>query len=189
VLFEREDIKEVMARLPIELVEMDTTAGVLPVETASFDAITSFDSPEHWLQSPRRPFETCVAWQSRERSSSWRCQNAVNARKRVAVLLGKRSWSRFEDWYEHDRFVGPVREPVISDLERMADELGLQRRAIVGRNWLGARRGPPGRASALPEHEQLLCSVVPERRQRCAPAVPLAIRIRDTRMGGVACRE
>jgi hypothetical protein len=28
----------------------------------------------------------------------------------------------------------------------MADELALQQRAIVGRNWLGTRRGPIGRA-------------------------------------------
>lgn len=145
-VFEREDMKALMARLPVELVEMDATAGDLPFETSSFDAITSFDSLEHWHNSPRRLFGELRRVAEPGALFILGVPNAVNARKRIAVLLGKTNWSRFEDWYDPDRFVGHVREPVVSDLERMADELGLQQRAIVGRNWLGARRGPVGRA-------------------------------------------
>jgi SAM-dependent methyltransferase len=145
-LFEREDLKALMAQLPVQLVAMDATAGELPFETSSFDAITSFDSLEHWHHSPRRLFAELRRVAQPDALFILGVPNAVNARKRVAVALGKTNWSRFEDWYEPDRFVGHVREPVVADLERMADELGLHPRAIVGRNWLGNRRGPLGRA-------------------------------------------
>jgi SAM-dependent methyltransferase len=145
-LFEREDLKALMARLPIEFVAMDATSGPLPFESSSFDAITSFDSLEHWHNSPRRLFQELRRVASPGALFVLGVPNAVNVRKRVAVLIGKTNWSRFEDWYEHDHFLGHVREPVVADLERMASELGLQQQTIVGRNWLGARRGPLGRA-------------------------------------------
>jgi SAM-dependent methyltransferase len=145
-LFEREDLKDLLAQFPVELVTMDATAGPLPFETSSFDGITSFDSLEHWHHSPRRLFQELRRVATPGALFILGVPNAVNARKRLAVLAGKTNWSRFEDWYEPDRFLGHVREPVVADLERMADELALQQRAIVGRNWLGTRRGPIGRA-------------------------------------------
>lgn len=143
--FEREDLKALMERLTVELVTMDATSGPLPFESSSFDAITSFDSLEHWHHSPRRLFDELRRVAEPGALFILGVPNAVNARKRAAVLFGKTNWSRFQDWYEPDRFVGHVREPVVADLARMAEELGLAQRAIVGRNWLGARRGPLGR--------------------------------------------
>jgi SAM-dependent methyltransferase len=145
-LFEREDLRALMARLPVELIAMDATDGRLPFETSSFDAVMSYDSLEHWHHSPRRLFYDLRRVAQPGALFVLGVPNAVNARKRVAVLLGKTNWSRFDDWYGPDRFVGHVREPVVADLERMADELGLQPRTIVGRNWLGNRRGSLGRA-------------------------------------------
>lgn len=142
--FQREDLQALIAEFPMELVTMDATADSLPFESSSFDCITTFDSLEHWHHSPRRLFGELRRVAQPGALFILGVPNAVNARKRIAVLFGKTNWSRFEDWYEPDRFFGHVREPVVADLEKMADELGLRERAIVGRNWLGLRRGPLG---------------------------------------------
>jgi SAM-dependent methyltransferase len=142
---ERQDLRRLMDELSIELVTMDATGGrPLPFGDGSFDAITSFDSLEHWHHSPRRLFTELRRVARPGAIFVLGVPNAVNARKRLAVLLGKTNWSRFEDWYGPDAFLGHVREPVVADLEKMADELGLEPRAIVGRNWLGGRRGRLG---------------------------------------------
>ncbi len=74
--------------------------------------------------------------------------NAVNLRKRLAVPLGRSNWSRFEDWYDPPVFTGHVREPTVSDLERIARDVGLATWQVVGRNWLGYRRRRLGQAIA-----------------------------------------
>lgn len=146
-LFERADLKRLMDELPVELVTMDAAGGFpLPFEDGSFDAITSFDSLEHWHHSPRRLFAELRRVAQPGAVFVLGVPNAVNIRKRFAVLAGKTNWSRFEDWYEPDVFLGHVREPVVRDLEKMSAELGLEPSTIVGRNWLGARRGVLGRA-------------------------------------------
>jgi SAM-dependent methyltransferase len=145
-IFERADLQTLMAQFEIELVTMDATDGVLPFEDNSFDAILSFDSLEHWHHSPKRLFTDLRRIARPNALFVLGVPNAVNARKRLAVLAGKTNWARFEDWYEPDHFIGHVREPVVTDLEKMADDLGLEPYAIVGRNWLGKRRGSVGRA-------------------------------------------
>ncbi|HUZ80836.1 MAG TPA: class I SAM-dependent methyltransferase [Gaiellaceae bacterium] len=146
-LFEREDLQILMTEFTVEMVNMDATAGApLPFEDDSFDCVASFDSLEHWHHSPRRLFQEVRRVARPGALFVLGVPNAVNARKRLAVLAGKTNWSHFADWYEPDHFVGHVREPVVSDIEKMAEELGLEPRAIVGRNWLGSRRGPIGRA-------------------------------------------
>lgn len=145
-LFEREDLRALAAEFPVEMVALDATGGApLPFEDDWFDCIASFDSLEHWHHSPRRLFQEVRRIARPGALFVLGVPNAVNVRKRFAVLAGKNNWSHFEDWYEPDRFLGHVREPVVADLERMADELRLEPRAIVGRNWLGARRGRVGR--------------------------------------------
>lgn len=144
-LFSRADLASLMAAIPVELVTMDATAQPLPFADGSFDAVTSFDSLEHWHHSPRRLFAEVKRVAQSRALFVLGVPNAVNARKRIAVLFGKTNWARFEDWYEPDQFFGHVREPVVTDLERMAIELELGPYTIVGRNWLGARRGRLGR--------------------------------------------
>lgn len=146
-VFERADMRELVDLLPVEMVKMDATAGEpLPFGDDSFDAITSFDSLEHWHHSPRRLFAELRRVARPNALLVLGVPNAVNIRKRFAVAAGKTNWSRFEDWYEPDVFLGHVREPVVEDLEKMAGALGLAARAIVGRNWLGGRRGRAGQA-------------------------------------------
>src|SRR5207249_4442450 len=63
--------------------------------------------------------------------------NCVNLRKRLTTPLGIGGWSRMEEWYEEPVFRGHVREPSVSDLRHIANDMGLTDVSILGRNWLG----------------------------------------------------
>jgi hypothetical protein len=58
-------------------------------------------------------------------------------RKRITVPLGIGKWSSIQEWYEANKFRGHVREPDVSDLEYIANDIGLTEVKIYGRNWLG----------------------------------------------------
>jgi SAM-dependent methyltransferase len=106
-----------------------------------FDVVTTFDSMEHWHNSPRRLFASVV----RELKPGGRfilgVPNCVNLRKRITVPFGRGKWSTFEDWYVPDIFRGHVREPDVDDLRRIAADMKLERVRILGRNWLGHSSG------------------------------------------------
>jgi 2-polyprenyl-3-methyl-5-hydroxy-6-metoxy-1,4-benzoquinol methylase len=154
-----DDLRDpVNERFPIDALGIHRRAGVnvlaTPVldfgrhfEDESLDVVTCFDSIEHWHHSPRPVLEQV-----------WRVlrpggllflgtPNAANARNRLTLLLGRSNWSHFEDWYYPAEFRGHVREPVLADLVRMIAELGFERRAVFGRNWVAAG-GPAGVALA-----------------------------------------
>jgi hypothetical protein len=69
--------------------------------------------------------------------------NAVNARKRLMVPLGRSNWTTMRSWYETDPFRGHVREPVVADLEYIAGDMGLANVEIRGRNFMGYRSPRP----------------------------------------------
>jgi len=103
-----------------------------------FDIVTSFDSMEHWHHSPKALFHEV-------RDSLLKpggrfvlgVPNCVNLRKRITVPLGIGKWSSMLEWYEETSFRGHVREPDVSDLRYIANDMGLKDARIVGRNWLG----------------------------------------------------
>jgi SAM-dependent methyltransferase len=107
----------------------------------SLDVVTSFDSIEHWHCSPRRALLEAHRVLRPGGVLLLGTPNAVNLRKRIAVVLGRSNWSQFEDWYYPDRFRGHVREPVLGDLLRMVDDLGFECRKVWGRNWSGYAGG------------------------------------------------
>ena len=107
----------------------------LPRDT--FDAITTFDSMEHWHHSPKKLFHQVV---DSLRPGGWfilGVPNCVNLRKRIAVPLGRGKWSQMKYWYEAEVFRGHVREPDVDDLRYIARDMGLTDVKILGRNWLG----------------------------------------------------
>jgi SAM-dependent methyltransferase len=121
----------------VEVVERDVIADGLELAPQSFDAITSFDSLEHWHHSPRRLLRGVVA---ALRPGGWLvlgAPNRVNLRKRLTTPLGHNTWSPFDEWYLPDRFRGHVREPDVRDLRRIAGDLALRDVEVIGRNWLG----------------------------------------------------
>jgi SAM-dependent methyltransferase len=144
-LFARDDLRKLVDSLGIKIVRMDPLAHPLPFANASFDAITSFDSIEHWHHSPRKLFIELSRVATPNALLILGAPNAVNLRKRAVVALGRSNWSRFEDWYDEDTFAGHVREPTVADLELIASRMDLDDYTIVGRNWLGFRRAQPWR--------------------------------------------
>jgi SAM-dependent methyltransferase len=131
----------------VEILRRDVIEAGVKLETGAFDAVTSFDSIEHWHHSPRRLLHQLVAALRPGGTLVLGAPNRVNLRKRLTTPFGYNEWSPFQEWYLPERFRGHVREPSVDDLCLIADDLGLERVEIVGRNWLGlAHRNPRTRA-------------------------------------------
>lgn len=136
-------ILDLHRRLGVEVVSRDVVAsGIMDIE-GSFDVITTFDSMEHWHHSPKRLFGEVVAKLKPDGVFVLGVPNRANLRKRIALLIGKGSWSHMQDWYEAETFRGHVREPDVDDLMYISRDLGLVDSAIHGRNWLGYHSSNP----------------------------------------------
>jgi SAM-dependent methyltransferase len=126
----------------IEVLSRDVVAQGLGAE-GPFDAVTSFDSMEHWHHSPKRLFRQIMDALRPGGLFVLGVPNCVNLRKRLTVPLGRGKWSRMADWYEPEVFRGHVREPDVDDLRYIGRDLGLENSRILGRNWLGLLSSNP----------------------------------------------
>lgn len=126
--------------LGVTVVSRNVVEQGLSFPCDTFDAITSFDSMEHWHQSPKKMFHQAV---DSLRPGGWfilGVPNCVNLRKRITVPLGYGKWSQMKYWYEAEVFRGHVREPDVEDLRYIAKDMGLTEVKVLGRNWLGYSR-------------------------------------------------
>ena len=101
------------------------------------DVFTSFDSIEHWHDSPKRALHEMMGVLKPGGAMVIGVPNAVNVRKRITVPLGRNNWSHMSEWYDKPRFFSHVREPVVADLVYIARDLDLEGVEILGRNWSG----------------------------------------------------
>ena len=130
-------ILDMHKRLGVEIITRDVIKkGIQDIE-GTYDVITTFDSMEHWHNSPKRLFRQVVEKMNKNGFLILGVPNCVNMRKRITVPLGIGKWSQMKDWYEEDTFRGHVREPDTSDLIYITHDMGLVDRKIYGRNWLG----------------------------------------------------
>lgn len=132
----------------VEVVSRDVVADGVEFEPASFDAITSFDSLEHWHHSPKKLLHQLV---DALKPGGWLilgAPNCVNMRKRLTVPWGRGKWSSMHEWYEEPVFRGHVREPDVRDLRYIARDLKLTEMRVFGRNWQG-RVSPSGVVRAM----------------------------------------
>lgn len=139
--------------LGVKIVSQDVTQG-LSFPRDHFDAITCFDSMEHWHNSPKKMFHGLI---DSLRPGGWfilGVPNCVNLRKRITVPLGHGKWTPMKHWYEPEVFRSHVREPDVDDLHYIARDLGLRETKIIGRNWLGFRR--PGMRAIMPVVDSVL---------------------------------
>lgn len=123
--------------LGVDVVSCNVVEAPPQFAAGSLDAITSFDSMEHWHHSPKALFHQATTWLRPGGLLVLGVPNCVNLRKRLTVPLGRGKWSSMNDWYEQTPFRGHVREPDVGDLRYIANDLGLKNIEIVGRNWLG----------------------------------------------------
>ncbi|MCA8915692.1 MAG: methyltransferase domain-containing protein [Planctomycetes bacterium] len=135
-------------KLGVDVVSRDVIADGVEFEPASLDAVTSFDSMEHWHHSPRKLFAQLM---QALKPGGWfilGVPNAVNMRKRLTVPFGRGKWSSMQEWYDEPVFRGHVREPDVRDLRYIARDLKLAEVRIFGRNWQG-RMSPNGLVRAM----------------------------------------
>jgi 2-polyprenyl-3-methyl-5-hydroxy-6-metoxy-1,4-benzoquinol methylase len=124
-------------RLGVEVIARNVVENGIDDIAGAFDIITTFDSMEHWHNSPKKLFHTVVNKLKPGGVFVLGVPNCVNIRKRITVPLGIGKSSGMQDWYEADKFRGHVREPDVSDLRYIARDMGLIDIRIYGRNWLG----------------------------------------------------
>lgn len=121
----------------VEILRRDVIEEGVELEPGAFDAVTSFDSIEHWHHSPRRLLHQLTLALCPGGTLVLGAPNRLNLRKRLTTPLGRNQWSPFEEWYGPERFRGHVREPTVADLRLIAGDLGLEQVEIIGRNWVG----------------------------------------------------
>src|SRR5262249_14458229 len=88
----------------VKVVCQDLTSTPLPFECESFDVVTSFDSMEHWHNSPKKLLSEVMRVLKHSGYFILGVPNCVNLRKRLTVPLGIGKWSQMEDWYEQPIF-------------------------------------------------------------------------------------
>jgi 2-polyprenyl-3-methyl-5-hydroxy-6-metoxy-1,4-benzoquinol methylase len=121
----------------VEVLKRDVVQCGMRDITGTFDVVTSFDSMEHWHNSPRKLFHEVVEKLNPGGVFILGVPNCVNMRKRITVPLGNGKWSKLQEWYDEDKFRGHVREPDVSDLLHISADMRLTDVKIFGRNWLG----------------------------------------------------
>lgn len=127
---------ELFARYGVEVVDSDLLADD-PFPAA--DAITTFHTIEHLHNSPKAMLHRVMDALRPGGVFVLGVPNATNLRKRISAPFGKVKWSTMADWYEQAVFRGHVREPDVHDLRYIAHDMGLERVAIHGRNFIGMR--------------------------------------------------
>jgi 2-polyprenyl-3-methyl-5-hydroxy-6-metoxy-1,4-benzoquinol methylase len=121
----------------VEIVSRDVvTKGINDIE-GYFDVITTFESMEHWHNSPKQLFQAVIERLKPSGAFVLGVPNCVNMRKRITVPLGIGKWSGMRDWYEAPEFRGHVREPDVDDLRYISRSMNLRDVRIYGRNWAG----------------------------------------------------
>jgi len=133
--------KEVLSgheRVGIEVYSRDVLESGIS-DLGNFDVITSFDSMEHWHNSPKNVFHQVMDCLLPGGVFFLGVPNCVNLRKRLSTPFGYNKWSTMAYWYEEPVFRAHVREPDVDDLLYIAKDMNLTDVHIFGRNWIGHR--------------------------------------------------
>lgn len=127
----------------VEIFSRDVIEKGIKDISGTFDVITSFDSMEHWHNSPKKLFHEVFDKLNPKGIFVLGVPNCVNLRKRLTVPFGIGKWSQIQEWYDAQTFRGHVREPDIDDLLYIFQDMGLHNVKIYGRNWLGYKSENP----------------------------------------------
>jgi SAM-dependent methyltransferase len=128
---------QVHRQFAVNVVSTDVVVSPPEFPAGSLDVVTSFDSAEHWHNSPKMLLHRALSWLRPGGLFILGVPNCVNMRKRLTVPFGIGKWSAMTEWYEQTPFRGHVREPDVDDLRYIARDLDLHNVEIIGRNWLG----------------------------------------------------
>jgi SAM-dependent methyltransferase len=102
--------------------------GYLPFHQESFEMVMLHDVLEHLHDSPRELLNDLIALIRPDGYLFVTVPNAVNIRKRVAVVLGRTNLPPFDTYYWYPGpWRGHVREYVRDDLVKLSEYSGLER--------------------------------------------------------------
>lgn len=124
----------------VRVISRDATQAIDAFEPNSLDGVTSFESVEHWHNSPKPVFHALMYALKPGGLFFFGLPNCVDLRKRITTVAGSAQWSTMQDWYEQPTFRGHVREASVSNLRYIAKDLGLCEMKILGRNWEAVMR-------------------------------------------------
>ena len=130
-------LEKIAAGFGVEFIHTDILDWDPPFDKNSIDVVMTLDTIEHLHRSPRKLYKKMVSSLRPGGLFLFGTPNAANVVKRIRVLFGKNVFSRLDEWYIYEQFIGHVREPTVSDLRFIAHDLDLTVLAIKGRNWLG----------------------------------------------------
>lgn len=130
-------VLEVHRKHGVEIYSRDIIKRGICDIRGKFDVITTFDSMEHWHNSPKNLFNQVCKKLRPGGIFILGVPNCVNMRKRLSIPFGIGKWSQMNEWYEIDEFRGHVREADVEDLFYISKRLKLNNVKIYGRNWLG----------------------------------------------------
>lgn len=105
----------------------------------SVDVIASFHCMEHLHSSPRLVLQSAMRVLKPGGKLIIEVPNAANARKRLALLLGRTNYTPYNDFFYTERFWGHIREYTKGDLQCLARNLGASRYQITGKNSIYGR--------------------------------------------------
>jgi len=121
----------------VEIVEHDLLKPPLPLADQSADVVTCIHCLEHWHHSPKPVFQEIRRILKPKGYLLLVTPNAVNLRKRLAVICGRTNHAGLLDWYGEVVWRGHVREPVLGDLHQLMELNGLEVLTTTGRNFIG----------------------------------------------------
>lgn len=124
----------------VRIISTDATRAIDAFEPDSLDGVTSFESVEHWHNSPRPVFHALMRALKPGGLFFFGLPNCVDLTKRITTVIGTAQWSSMRDWYEPPVFRGHVREASVSDLRYIGNDLDLRETKILGRNWEAVSR-------------------------------------------------
>ena len=116
----------------VQTIRRDFIKDGIDFAPSSIDAFTSFDSIEHWHNSPRKLFHQVMQALRPGGLFMIGAPNCNDIAKRITVPLGLAEWSPFEFWYHEPVFRSHVREPSVADFYKIAADLALTQVRVWG---------------------------------------------------------
>jgi len=129
-----ESILDLHRRAGVEVIRRDVPNDGIGLP-GPVDAVTFFETIEHWHSSPRRALHEAVESLTPGGIIIVSLPNCVDLTKRILTPFGRARWSAFEEWYHEERFRSHVREAALPDMKAIAKDLKLSSYRLFGRNW------------------------------------------------------
>jgi 2-polyprenyl-3-methyl-5-hydroxy-6-metoxy-1,4-benzoquinol methylase len=106
-------------------IDFRLTSTLPDLEPESFDLIMLTDVIEHLKDSPRKLLNNLIGLLKPQGLILITAPNAVNIRKRLAVLIGRTNYQPYSAYFFSDHWRGHVREYTKGDLMILTEAMGL----------------------------------------------------------------